>query len=283
VHSVIPVALRDLIVDCDGSDATRDALRFAALLATVERGRLTLVNVHRPGHRDEALRLVEEAERSLPYGTRATTTVVESRSAAHALQKLADAEAADLIVLPRGQSTVVTSSHCPVAIAPAGFADDPKPGLRVIGVAFDGSPEARKALDTATLVALGSGASIRLIGVAHPPARPVVGIASMYVPDANYDYRDGLLRQLEVAADELPLSLRTQVVLANGDPAPQLIERADSLSLLVIGSRGYGRLRRALLRSVSAQVLRALPCPVLVVPPPEHALPAHEAAAEAVA
>jgi nucleotide-binding universal stress UspA family protein len=62
------------------------------------------------------------------------------------------------------------------------------------------------------------------------------------------------------------LSLRTQVVLADGDPAPQLVERAEQLSLLVTGSRGYGPVRRAVLGGVSAQVLRALPCPVLVVP-----------------
>ena len=282
------MALRKLIVGCDGGPASRDALRFAAVLARVEGGRLTLVNVHRNGHRDEALQLLNDAERSLPYGTRATIRPLESRSPATALHELAEAEAADAIVIgsrrnTRGQSTFVTGAHCPVAIAPAGFADDANPGLRVIGVAFDGSHEAQEALDTAARIALDAGATIRLIGVAHAPPRPVVGTAMMYVPDADFDYRAVLLGQLEEAADELPVSLRTQVILADGDAAAELVERADPLSMLVIGSRGYGPFRRALLGSVSAQVLRSAPCPVLIVPrAAERAMPGR-AAAEAAA
>ena len=38
------------------------------------------------------------------------------------------------------------------------------------------------------------------------------------------------------------------------------------LDLLVIGSRGYGPVRRTLLGGVSAEVTRTSACPVLVVP-----------------
>jgi nucleotide-binding universal stress UspA family protein len=285
---VVVVALRELIVGCNGGPASRDALRFAAVLARVDSGRLILVNVHRHGHRDEALRLLDEAERSLPYGTRAAIRPVESRSAANALHELAETEAADMIVIgprrnTRGQSTFVTGAHCPVAIAPAGFADDTNPGLRVIGVGFDGSPEAQEALDVAARIAVDAGATIRLIGVAHAPPRPVVGTAMMYVPDADFDYRAVLLGQLEDAADELPVSLRAQVILADGEAADELLERADPLSLLVLGSRGYGPFRRALLGSVSAQVLRSAPCPLLVVPRAAQRAAPERAAAEAAA
>ena len=277
------MALRKLIVGCDGGPGSRDALRFAATLAGVDSGRLILVDVHRHGHRDEALRLLEEAERSLPYGTRAAIRPIECRSPANALHELAETESADMIVVgarryTRGQRTFVTGAHCPVAIAPAGFADDPNPGLRVIGVGFDGSHEAEEALDVAARIAVDAGATIRLIGVAHAPPRPVVGTAMMYAPETDFDYRGALQCQLEAAADELPASLRAQVILADGDSAEELIERADPLSLLVLGSHGYGPFRRALLGSVSAQVLRSAPCPVLIVP-----RAAERAAAEAAA
>ena len=36
-----------------------------------------------------------------------------------------------------------------------------------------------------------------------------------------------------------------------------------------MGSRGYGAVRRALLGSVSAPLVRSAPCPVLVVPATE--------------
>ncbi len=37
-------------------------------------------------------------------------------------------------------------------------------------------------------------------------------------------------------------------------------------TILVVGSRGYGPLRRVLLGSVSTQLVKSAPCPVLVVP-----------------
>jgi nucleotide-binding universal stress UspA family protein len=156
--------------------------------------------------------------------------------------------------------------HCAVAVAPPGFADDPDPGLRVIGVAFDGSPEAQEAVAVAAELGLAARAALKLIGVAEPQHTPTYGMSAVYLPGLDGDYRDVLLRALESVADELPAALRTQVVLVGGEPAPQLINQAAPLSLLVMGSRGYGPVRRVLLGSVSKRVLHAAPCPVLVVP-----------------
>lgn len=270
VRSLDSVALRKIIVGCDGEPGSRDALRFASMLARIERSELILANVYRHDS-DAALELVTRVERTVPYGIRASMRVLVGTSPAHCLRDLADSEGADLIVIGqrrsgRGQSPFVTGFHCPVAVAPSGFADDPDPGLRVIGVAFDGSPEADAALTVAADLALAAHASIRLIGVAQAPRRPSVGMAAVYVPDMEGDYRSLLLGELESAADELPLSLRTQVVLADGDPGAALIDRAAPLSLLVMGSHGRGAVGRALLGSVSAEVVRAMPCPLLVVP-----------------
>ena len=89
---------------------------------------------------------------------------------------------------------------------------------------------------------------------------------ALYPPQGDFDYRGALQAELESVADELPLSLRTQVVLVAGEAAPVLIKQAEPLSLLVMGSHGGGPLGRALLGSVSQPVLRAAPCPVLAVP-----------------
>lgn len=53
--------------------------------------------------------------------------------------------------------------------------------------------------------------------------------------------------------------------MATGDPAAVLAEHGVEADLLVVGSRGHGPLRRALLGGVSA-VTGAAPCPVIVVP-----------------
>lgn len=266
---MIPVTPNKILVGCDDSPGSRDAQRFGAMVARTFGCELVLANAYRDD-RAAALDLLAEAERRVPYGTRAEMRAVKSGSPPHALQDLAEAEGATMIVVgqrtnTKGQSAFVTGAHCPVAVAPRGFADDADPGLRVIGVAFDGSSESFAAVEVACELGLASGGTVRLIGVAQEPPKPTAGMSAAWIA-ADYDYRAALLGELETVADNLPTELRAQVVLSDGDPASTLVERAAPLSLLVMGSHGRGPVRRALLGSVSAAVLRDLPCPVVVVP-----------------
>jgi hypothetical protein len=52
----------------------------------------------------------------------------------------------------------------------------------------------------------------------------------------------------------------------DGEPAEVLAEQTRELGLLVMGSRGYGPLRRVLLGSVSDAILDRADCPVMIVP-----------------
>jgi len=52
----------------------------------------------------------------------------------------------------------------------------------------------------------------------------------------------------------------------SGDPAEILVERSHLLHLVVVGSRGYGALRRLVSGSVSHDVVRHAACPILVLP-----------------
>jgi universal stress protein A len=56
-----------------------------------------------------------------------------------------------------------------------------------------------------------------------------------------------------------------------GDPADEIIAAAARMDadMIVMGSRGMGRLGSAILGSVASAVLRSAPCPVLVVREPE--------------
>ncbi len=60
-----------------------------------------------------------------------------------------------------------------------------------------------------------------------------------------------------------------------GDPAQEILNAADrhESELIVMGRRGEGHLRRAVLGSVVSAVLRRAPCPVLVVVEPASASP----------
>ncbi len=57
-----------------------------------------------------------------------------------------------------------------------------------------------------------------------------------------------------------------ETALIEGEPAEVLLRQTDEARLLVVGSRGYGPLRRVLLGSVSSAVVAHAACPVIVVP-----------------
>jgi len=56
------------------------------------------------------------------------------------------------------------------------------------------------------------------------------------------------------------------IVVLRGDPAAALVQHAESVraSAVVIGTRGRGGIKRAVLGSVSDHVIRHAPCPVVV-------------------
>ncbi|MHB8777465.1 MAG: universal stress protein [Anaerolineales bacterium] len=64
---------------------------------------------------------------------------------------------------------------------------------------------------------------------------------------------------------ELPCEIHTEIL--EGDPATSIIEVAATRKsdLIVIGSRGLGRLAGLLLGSTSQKVVSHAPCPVLIV------------------
>lgn len=66
------------------------------------------------------------------------------------------------------------------------------------------------------------------------------------------------------------LGLQVQTLVRSGRPAPTILEvaRAHTARLIVLGSTIRGRLPRALLSSIADAVIRAAPCPVLLVRTP---------------
>ena len=70
--------------------------------------------------------------------------------------------------------------------------------------------------------------------------------------------------------------------LASGDPAHTLLEIIEryGCDAVIMGARGMGRLRRAMLGSVSHEMLHAAPVPVTIVKMPAQG-PGDQAADEA--
>jgi len=114
--------------------------------------------------------------------------------------------------------------------------------------AVDQSEAAEPVFDTARWLADELGARLSVVHVADGPVRD---------------------------ADELLASIRSQlgggsidIQLLEGSPARAIIDAADhaAAELLVVGSRGRGSLRAAVLGSVSRELTAQASCPVVVVP-----------------
>ena len=71
--------------------------------------------------------------------------------------------------------------------------------------------------------------------------------------------------------------------MLEGDAATELAAASAELDLLVLGSRGYGSVRSALLGSVSRALVRSAACPVVVLPAGSMPASAHHADPAALA
>jgi nucleotide-binding universal stress UspA family protein len=277
-----------VIVGYDGRPQGRDALALAAGLARTLDAPLVVAAVY-PSEdvvsslpaeegRARADRLAAEGVQELAGELDARPSPVAGRSPAHGLHDLAEAEGAAALVLGsshRGAlgrvlagnvaAQLLTGSPCPVAVAPRGLAGVEDLSLDTIGVAFDGSPESWTAVQRAADLALAGHGSVRIVHVLEPLTS--LPMSPLEVDRILHDRRARCELANERAVASLSRDVRAEARVVEGGPVQALeAEAADGLDLLVMGSRGYGPLRRVLLGSVSSQLVRLLPCPVLVVP-----------------
>lgn len=272
-----------VLVGYDGSPESRDALALARTLAKASNSWLLLAWIEAVGPFDlpyeavvapvqnraeDALREVSRELRD--QGVEVGTSVGLLGSAAQGLHELAEGESAALIVVGsshRGRvgrvlaGTVGTrllhGSPCPVAIAPRGLAGAGPPELVRIGVAYDGSPESRLALSWGERLAKSTQADLRLLVVSEDHSSDLVDIGRAKRRHAEHVLAEGLDRITEV---------RATGNVKSGLAIEQLTDQSANVDLLVVGSRGYGPLRRVLLGSVSAQLVGHSRCPVVVTP-----------------
>ena len=263
---------KPILVGYDGSDGSRDALALAKQLARAGGSPLLLAWIEPVGPLDLPSDAVlapiqdraedavgEVAAAAREQGYEVGTRVGLLGSAAQGIHELAEDESAELVVVGsshRGRigqvlaGTVATrllhGSPCPVAIAPRGFADS-QSRLKRIGVGYDGSAESDLALAWAEELAHSTGGTLRLYVVSDEDARR----------RAEHLLADGLDRVTDC---------QVSGVVKTGRAGEQLAHHSQHVDLLVVGSRGYGPVRRVLLGSVSGHLVRHGKCPLIVTP-----------------
>jgi nucleotide-binding universal stress UspA family protein len=140
--------------------------------------------------------------------------------------------------------------------------------MKKIVIATDGSDSAHEAVELGLELAAEPGATAHVVHVVQPvevmPYSNFALVAPALPHEVDEDDREPLRAAEELAARQ-DVPLKTAVL--KGYPAQEIVAYADSIDadLIVVGSRGHGAFKTALLGSVSRGVLHESRRPVLVV------------------
>lgn len=151
-----------------------------------------------------------------------------------------------------------------------------KAGIFQILIGIDFSDSSARALYHAVALSERLGAVLHLCHVTPPVANLDAHTdLGLNVPEVFKDAQEARKR-LERMRGMLCSSLEVDVHLRIGEPASGLLELVSELEpdFLIVGSHGHGAVMRLLLGSVSTQLVRLSPVPVLVVPAPGRELEA---------
>jgi nucleotide-binding universal stress UspA family protein len=271
---------RHVMVGVDGGDGGRDAIALAKLLLA-EDGELTLASVYHSepvawrgssaayeaAEREDVHDLLEKAR---------TDAELEAKlrwrgapSVGRGLHELAETTGADLLVIGSSRRgllgrvligddtrTALNGAPCAVAIAPAGYAQQPDV-TREVGVGYNGSPESEHALGVARQLAARYGTKLSAFeAVSIPASVTMAGAALVY---------ESIEELVQEARDRIELAGDVEGHAAFGQTSEELALYSASLDLLVIGSRSYGPIGRLVHGSTAQQLARSARCPLLVL------------------
>jgi nucleotide-binding universal stress UspA family protein len=133
-------------------------------------------------------------------------------------------------------------------------------------LAVDGSEHALHAARIAgELVRSINSRTLRIV-VAYDPIPSYLGEPNLQEAiNARLDQANGILDQAVKAVGPVPIEVHTELI--EGSAAEAIIDVAGirHSDLIMMGSRGLGRLAGAVLGSTSQKVVGHAPCPVLIV------------------
>jgi universal stress protein E len=279
-----------LLVATDGLPKSEFAIDRAGLLADELGAELSLLHVVSPVSSERvleqslqmAIARMKSRVRSPLWRAKTTPEVVVR--AGNPARVIMDAIARDepdvLIVGPherRGvvdalQGTItekaVSSRRCPVLVVQQSASAN----YRNVLLALDVAAGSRAAVGAAERFVLRDGAQATAIHACASPDHAVLqlpgaeGAGAALHADCSPDTASLAMRELLERESADPT--RYEVIVAQGNPLPTIMRAIEvrQPDLLVVGTRGDGRMRRAVLGSVANQLLKVAPCDILIVP-----------------
>jgi nucleotide-binding universal stress UspA family protein len=167
----------------------------------------------------------------------------------------------------RVSSSVVHHAHCPVMVVRG----EPLVFLTKILLATDGSEDARLAANAALELSKRLDSELHAVYVEPMPERH--SAPTRFAVDLPPEVVESVEEEAKTKLEKLIGKMREeggQVRQGHarvGLPAAEIVTLAEELGagLVMVGSRGLGGIKRALMGSVSDSVVRHAHCPVLVV------------------
>ena len=243
-------------------------------------------------HKRARKQLDAEREKVRSVGGRVAQAHLRVGTAAREIVALAEEIGAGLIVMgSRGLGGVrralmgsvslstVHHAHCSVLVVRgSGHQEEERYVPGRILLAYDGSKEASAAAKVAAEITNATGSQLHLLHVVanEPYPSPPFDYVSYEEPEVWEAWEDSLERDEEQARSfvegqaqrmEAQGAKVAEAHLSFGKPEEEIVKLAEGLNagLVVVGNRGRGRIRRALMGSVSDSVVRHAHCPVMVV------------------
>lgn len=284
-----------LVVGTDGSESSLDAVRWAADLAARRNRALRIVHAYtivigyatelpptqevRDSIEAEAKQFVAAAEQEAKLtapGVRVETALIDNDAVPALVRESASACMVVLGASGRGgflgrligSTAVAVTSHaeCPVAVIRRreDGATAPLDGPVVVGV--DGSPVSEEAVAVAFREAALRGVPLVAVNAWLDVEYDSTFTQRVYVEDGpqEQEQKRMLAERLAGWQEHYP-DVEVERVTVLDRPRHQLLERSQTASLVVVGSRGRGGFRGLLLGSTSQALIYHAQCPVLVV------------------
>lgn len=158
-------------------------------------------------------------------------------------------------------------SRCPTIVVPSSLSETAE--ARVV-VAVDGSDAGRLAMFTAAEAASSRGAALDIVSVLPAGDEwlywyPELELSAEVSGRRKKQLEASLEAEVSAVTQQLP-ELQVSAEVRIGDPIEKIVEATKSAQLTVLGTRGRGPVRSALLGSVSRGVLHRGHSPIMVVP-----------------
>lgn len=136
--------------------------------------------------------------------------------------------------------------------------------MGLIIAAYDGSDNSKRALYRAIELAKLEGAELEVLTII-PEEAHMLAFEDVLIPETFEErYREIAEEGVKLAKDR---GVDAKVVVKGGDVAHEILEACDErgCDLIVIGKKGYGRIGRFLMGSITQKVLKYARSSVLVV------------------